>query len=278
MKDIPLSGIDQAADDEINTCDGRHKGKMREKNHRSNTRSAPPRPSDISPDFQQFPCKQVGTGAIYGMVSVLLYFAFPIYTSVGAVHNSTAFTLAFESARVQYRCWTRAREDITGTPEDIDIKAGRIRLFDGIDHVISDYDSIIHSKESRVFLRALGIAQSSSAPHAHWQNPAEIYMKKTKDIGLSLLNNAGLPNVCQEFCFQHATFLVRLQLPRKRHNIAHKNKTPREIVTGKRMPFKDIKGMAIGMVCWGHEHKAKNRSYLRSHWSCSRASVGWRAV
>ena len=68
-------------------------------------------------------------------------------------------------------------------------------------------------------------------------------------------NNAGLPNVCQEFCFQHATFLVGLQLPRKRHNIAHKNKTPREIVTGKRMPFKDIKGMVIGMVCWGHEHK-----------------------
>ena len=51
------------------------------------------------------------------------------------------------------------------------------------------------------------------------------------------------------------TFLVGLQLPRKRHNIAHKNKTPREIVTGKRMPFKDIKGMAIGMICWGHEHK-----------------------
>jgi hypothetical protein len=52
MESIPLSGIDQDADDEINTCDGRHKGRMRAKNHRSNRRSSPPKPCDTTLDFQ----------------------------------------------------------------------------------------------------------------------------------------------------------------------------------------------------------------------------------
>jgi hypothetical protein len=92
MESTPLSGIDQDADDEINTCDGRHKGRMRAKNHRSNRRSSPPKPCDITLDFQQFPWKQIRTGAVYGMVSVLLYFNFPVYTTIGASHDTTAFS------------------------------------------------------------------------------------------------------------------------------------------------------------------------------------------
>jgi hypothetical protein len=107
-------------------------------------------------------------------------------------------------------------------------------LYDGISHIITDYDSILRSRAARVYFAALGWSQTLSAPYAHWQNPAENYMKKTKDIGLSLLNNAGLLNVCQEMCFAHATFLASLHLPRNRHDEVHEGKTPREIVTGKR--------------------------------------------
>jgi hypothetical protein len=86
--------------------------------------------------------------------------------------------------------WTRAREEQLRTPEHIDIKLGRIQLFDGVNHIRSDYDSIMHSEESRIYFAACGYTQSSSAPHAHWQNPAENDMKKSKHIALSLLNNA----------------------------------------------------------------------------------------
>jgi hypothetical protein len=94
MEKIPLEGGDANADDEIATCDGRHKGRMRTVNHKSNTRSRPVLPSDLALDFQKFPCKQIGTGAVYGMVAALLYFVFPMYASVefqpGFRDNETA--------------------------------------------------------------------------------------------------------------------------------------------------------------------------------------------
>ena len=122
-----------------------------------------------------------------------------------------------------------------------------------IQHIITDYDGILRSKECRKYFAALEWSQTFSAPYAHWQNPAENYMKKTKDIGLSLLNNAGLPNVCQELCFAHATYLIGLHLPRNRHDEAHEGKTPREIVTGRKTHFNAIQGKVIGMICWCHE-------------------------
>jgi hypothetical protein len=121
---IPLSGIDQGADDEINTCDGRHKGRMRAKNHRSNRRSSPPKPCDITLDFQQFPCKQVGTGAVYGMVSVLLYSNFPMYTAIGASHDTDAFSTAFGKTRCQLAA--RARKRARGLDASFPLSAPQV--------------------------------------------------------------------------------------------------------------------------------------------------------
>jgi hypothetical protein len=82
---------------------------------------------------------------------------------------------------VKLTTWTRKRAEVLGTTENVDIATGQIRLHDGINHIITDYDSILRSKAARKYFAALEWSQPFSAPYAHCQNPAENYMKKTKD-------------------------------------------------------------------------------------------------
>ena len=70
--EVPLSGVDPVADEEIHDCEG-CKARMHAPARRNSVKPRPVRSGDLAIDIQQFPCKQVGTTALYGTVAVLLY-------------------------------------------------------------------------------------------------------------------------------------------------------------------------------------------------------------
>ena len=154
--------------------------------------------------------KQVGTASLYGTVSVLLYFALPLYVTHGS--EKKGFEDTMEVVRVR-----------ANRLQKIDIRNGRIFCNFGagtetvdledadgnvFNHVISDYDSVIKGFETMRALRMKNMGQTFSSPHAHHRNPAENYMRKVKDSALAMQRLAGLPNsLMAEVCWSHATFL-----------------------------------------------------------------------
>ena len=153
----------------------------------------------------------------------------------GTHHTSADFNTAFDKVRVR-----------VNRLQQIKLEDSRF----GIGQMITDYDSVLRAAGTQEHLRQEDIDQRYSVPYAHWQNPAENYMRKSKDGMLAILNNAGLPNSLQEICFRHSTYLQGLLLPRRRYNIEHKNITPREVFTGSGTSYKRIEGKIIGMRCW----------------------------
>ena len=188
---VPLANADEIADHEIENCDG-CKAKMTEKAHASTIKPYEIQKNDAALDFQEFSCPQVGTNAKYGFVLAMLYFCFPVYCSVGPHHTAEEFVKSFEKATVKLN-----------HQQKVDLRDGRF----GIGQVITDFDSVLRAKGTREHLAHENICQRFSTPYAHWQNPAENYMKKSKDGMLALLNNAGLPDSLQEVCFNHSTYL-----------------------------------------------------------------------
>jgi hypothetical protein len=139
---VPLSGQDLKADEEIHDCEG-CKAKQPAPARRNSKKPTPVEPGDVAVDIQQYPVKQVGTTALYGTVSVLLYYALPLYETHGS--EKRGFEDTMEAIRV---CANRLQR--------IDIRKGRIFCSLGagdetvdledaegndFNHVISDHDS-----------------------------------------------------------------------------------------------------------------------------------------
>jgi hypothetical protein len=191
--------------------------------------------------------KQVGTASLYGTVSVLLYFALPLYVTHGS--EKKEFEDTMEAIRVR-----------ANRLQKIDIRNGRIFCSFGAGTETVDledangnvFNHVIKGFGTMRALRMKHMDQTFSSPHAHHRNPAENYMRKVKDSALAMQCLAGLPNSLMEVCWSHATFLHGLTLPRKRHNVEHKNMTPLEAFTGQKPRWKDIDGYVIGMISWGY--------------------------
>ena len=66
--EVPLSGFDAAAEDEIGDCEG-CKARMHAPVRRNTPKPVQIQQGDVAVDIQQFNCKQVGSGASYGTLS-----------------------------------------------------------------------------------------------------------------------------------------------------------------------------------------------------------------
>jgi hypothetical protein len=229
---------------------------MVEKAHASTVTPYEVQKNDAALDFQEFTCQQVGTNAKFGFVLAMLYFCYPVYQSVGLHHTSDDFITAFDTTRVRLN-----------HQQKVDLRDSRF----GIGQVITDYDGVLRAKGTREHLLQDDICQRFSTPYAHWQNPAENYMRKSKDGMLALLNNAGLPDSLQEVCFRHSTYSQGLLMPRKRYDVKHKPIIPQEAFTGIKPSYKRINGMVIGMRCWWYNCK-ELRNAMTKHdgdrWWC----------
>jgi hypothetical protein len=69
---VPLSGVDELVDAEIADCEG-CKAKMHAPARRNSKKPMLVGPGDLAVDIQQFPCKQVGTGSLFGTLGAMLY-------------------------------------------------------------------------------------------------------------------------------------------------------------------------------------------------------------
>jgi hypothetical protein len=88
------------ADEEIEDCEG-CKARMHAPARRNSRKARPVQPGDLALVIQQFPCKQVGTAAMYGTIAVLLYYKYMICETHGTEKPGFEFTL--EKMRVRTR-------------------------------------------------------------------------------------------------------------------------------------------------------------------------------
>ena len=184
--EVPLSGFDAEAEDEIDDCEG-CKARMHAPVRRNTPKPVQIKPGDVAVDIQMFKCKQVGSGATYGTVFVLLWWCLPWYESHGS--EKGGFEMTVDKVRIKML-----------RLQKVDLREGRI--FDGqqasksvhlesedgevFDHMYSDYDSVIKNYKTSAALRQANIDQTYSAPNAHNRNPAENYMRIVKEGALAM--------------------------------------------------------------------------------------------
>ena len=256
MRDeVPLSGFDAEAEDEIDDCEG-CKARMHAPVRRNTPKPVQIKPGDVAVDIQMFKCKQVGSGATYGTVFVLLWWCLPWYESHGS--EKGGFEMAVDKARIKML-----------RLQKVDLREGRI--FDGqqasksvhlesedggaFNHMYSDYDSVIKNYKTSAALRQANIDQTYSAPNAHNRNPAENYMRIVKEGALAMQALAALPDSLAGRCWEHAALMQGLTLPRRRHSVRHKDITPWQAFTGQQPRWKDIRGLVMGMMRWGYRER-----------------------
>ena len=249
---VPMSGVDPIADEEIEDCEG-CKARMHAPARRNSRKPRPVQPGDLAIDIQQFPCKQVGTAAMYGTIAVLLYYKYMMYETHGTEKSGFDFTL--EKIRVR-----------TKRLQNVDMRGGRIFCSFATDgeemteleigdeavfnYLFSDSDSVIKAFHTRMKAMAMDVDQTFSAAHVHNRNPTENYMRVAKESALAMQAMAGLPDSLVERCYTHAAEMCGLTLPKKVYHPAFRNITPVQAFTGQRPRWKDIQGFVMGMQCW----------------------------
>jgi hypothetical protein len=81
--EVPLSGFDAEAEDEIDDCEG-CKARMHAPVRRNTPKPVQIKPGDVAVDIQVFKCKQVGSVATYATAFVLLWWCLPCCESHGS--------------------------------------------------------------------------------------------------------------------------------------------------------------------------------------------------